>query len=94
VAVEVDFAEDGAMRVRFSGRTWTLAHGVIEGLKEDPPDGYRLVSSQVTRRGSTRSGRRCSIRLYFKYVDSRVTPMTMEDGRSWFHPHMVEAQGG
>lgn len=93
MGTKVDFFDDDTMRIRFPARSWEVAHDTIETLKENPPDGYRLTSSQVSRKGSTRSGRRCNIRLYFKYVDYRVTPMTISDGRKWFHPYMVEAQG-
>ena len=92
--IKVDFSGGGLMRVRFPGRTWNLAHDVVEDLKDHPPEGYTLLSSQVNRRGSTRSGRRCNIKLLFRYTDSRVEPLTAKQSLLMFVPYAAQAQGG
>lgn len=81
------------MKVRFPARRWDLAHDVIEELKENPPNGYRLISSQVNRKGATRSGHRCNIKLLFRYVDHRVEPLNEAQGRRLFIPYATQASG-
>ena len=45
--VLVDIDSDNTMCIRFPGRTWERAHDVIAELKENPPEGYRMVESIV-----------------------------------------------
>lgn len=94
MSIKVDLLPGtGGMRVRFPARTWELAHDTIEWLKENPPEGYRLVESQVKPRGGKKSGRRCNIRLIFNYVDDRVAPLATSGAKQFFEPHAMEAQG-
>ena len=91
--VKVDILGDNILCVRFPGRTWELAHDVIEELKEDPPEGYRLVESEVKPRAMYKSGRRCNVRLVFMHLDDRVIPFATGGAKAFFEPYMLRAQG-
>jgi hypothetical protein len=94
MSIKVDM-ESGtlSMRVRFPARTWELAHEVIALLKEDPPEGYRLVESTMKPRGEKKSGRRCNVSLRFNYVDDRVPPMATSGAKAFFALYSLKAQG-
>jgi hypothetical protein len=83
----------GSMKVRFPARTWELAHDVIAMLKEDPPEGYRLVESTMKPRGEKKSGRRCNVSLRFNYIDDRVSPFATSGAKVFFGSYALKAQG-
>jgi hypothetical protein len=93
VTVKVDMVEPGVMRVRFPARSWELAHDVVEDLKARPPNGYRLVESQVKPRGRHRSGRRCNLRLVFIHIDDRIPKLATSKAKEIFEPYAQDAQG-
>ncbi len=88
----VDILGDNTLCVRFPGRTWELMHDVVEELRDDPPEGYRMVESQVKPRAPHKSGRRCNVRLVFLNIDDRI-PMNTVDALLFFKPYMLRAQG-
>ena len=93
MTVKVDIQNGTGMMIRFPARSWELAHDAIELLKESPPEGYRLIESQVKPRGERKSGRRCNVRLVFNYVDDRVPPLATSGAKTYFEPFMLKAQG-
>ena len=94
MAVKIDpLLRTRGMRVRFPARTWELAHDVIEVLKENPPEGYRLTESKVQPRSVSKSGRRCNVRLTFDYVDTRIPQLATSGAKAFFEPYALEAQG-
>jgi hypothetical protein len=90
--VDVLLATDG-LRVRFPARTWELAHDTIEDLKENPPEGYRMVESQVKPRGNRKPGRRCNVNLTFDHYDNRVPRLPTSGAKVYFEPYALDAQG-
>lgn len=91
--VKVDIIGGDTLCVRFPGRTWELMHDVVEGLRDEPPEGYRMLESQVKPRAPHKSGRRCNVRLVFLRIDDRVTPFTTGGAKAFFEPYMLKAQG-
>jgi hypothetical protein len=91
--VLVDLIGEDVLGVRFPGRTWEMAHEVVETLRDDPPEGYRLLESQVKPRAPNKSGRRCNVRLTFLRIDDRIPPMTTGAAKAFFEPYMLDAQG-
>jgi len=89
----VDIFDENTFCVRFPGRTWELAHDVVEDLRDNPPEGYRMVESQVKPRDPLKSGRRCNIRLTFLRNDDRIPQMTEGSAVAFFMPYMLTAQG-
>jgi hypothetical protein len=81
------------IRIRFPARSWELAHETIEELKEQPPEGYRMIESQVKPRGTRKSGRRCNVRLTFTQIDDRVPPLATSGAKAYFEPYALDAQG-
>lgn len=96
MALKVDMISKGLglMVVRFPANAWKMAHDVIEDLKESPPEGYRMTSSQVNPRGSTKGGRRCNVRMTFDRVDERIPPLATSGAKVFFEPYALEAQRG
>jgi hypothetical protein len=93
VSIKVDIDANGTMIVRFPARTWELAHEVVSALKEEGPEGYRLVESQLKPRGLHKSGRRCNLRLVLIHVDDRVTQLATSGAKAFFEPYALRAQG-
>jgi hypothetical protein len=91
--VLVDRTDENDLWVRFPGRTWELAHDVIAELKENPPEGYRMVESTVKPRAMFKSGRRCNVALLFLHIDDRIIPLTTGGAKAYFEPYMLQAQG-
>lgn len=74
-----------------SGRSWPLANKVIEKLREEPPDGYKLVESKVSPKHT--SGLRVRFAVTFRYVDDRVDSFTTGEAMDWFADYQKEAMG-
>lgn len=92
--VKVDIEQGtGEMFIRFPARSWEMAHEVIAELKEEPPEGYRLVSGEVKPRGEHKSGRRCNVSMAFIYIDDRILVFTTGGAKAFFEPYMLAAQG-
>lgn len=92
--VKVDIESGaGLLFVRFPARSWEMAHEVVEELRDNPPEGYRMLVSQVKPRAPHKSGRRCNLRLEFILIDDRVTPLTTGGAKAFFEPYMLQAQG-
>ena len=71
MAVKVDnLPVSGDMSIRFPAMTLENALEVIVNIRENPPEGYKLIESRVKPRG--KSGRRCNVRLTFQYIDDRI----------------------
>jgi hypothetical protein len=70
--------------VRFPARSWELAHGIVEGLRESPPQGYRLQRAGVVQK--SKSGRRCNVKMDFVYIDTREPVFTIQEAAVWFAP--------
>ena len=92
MSVKVDISHGtGELILRFPARTWELAHDVVEALRDNPPEGYRLDQSWLRPRG--RSGRRCNMRLSFVVNDDRITPLATSGAKAYFEPFALQAQG-
>jgi hypothetical protein len=91
--VIVESSSESEVCVCFPGRTWELAHEVVEQLRDDPPEGYRMTESQVKPRAPHKSGRRCNLRLTFIRIDDRIPPLTTGGATAFFEPYMLYAQG-
>lgn len=83
----------GGMRITFPARTWELAHDVVEVLKTNPPEGYRMIESKIRPRSQSMSGKRCNVRLTFNYVDDRVPKLASSGAKAFFEPYALQAQG-
>ncbi len=90
--LKIDIYQDGdTIRVRFPARSWESAHGVIQAIRDAPPDGYKLTDSRVAPKGSFRSGKRCNVRMTLRYCDSRCTRFTESEALEFFQSDAARA---
>ncbi len=73
-------------------RTWELAREVSKANREEPPDGYRMISEFTEDRSP--SGNRASLTMTFRHVSRDVPAFSHEEACVFFERDKKTANGG
>jgi len=82
--------EPRSLTVLCRQKDWREATGHIRSYKDEPPNGYKLIKSHVSRR--SKSGQAANLTLEFEHCDSRVDPFTLDEAYDFFR-HLEPFKG-
>lgn len=86
---EGDMGRAGEMSVSVRCPDWEMASQMGVDFREEPPDGYKLVSYDIRSRG--KSGRSVNLTMRFEYCDRRTMPFTLAEAYEFFRDVTTES---